>query len=114
MAGNNSTAFREAMALAMAGMATHINVHTGNPGVTGANESGAARKPVTWTGGASDGVVTGTQLDITGVPAGTYTWAALYSSISGSTYLTAYLLPSPVILSATGPVTVNPQIAIPA
>lgn len=110
----NGTGFREAMALAAAGICTHINLHTGDPGITGAAEATSARGAITWVGGASDGTVVGNELTLANVPAGVYTYASLFSGSSGSNYQTSYLLPSSVVLGTAGPVKVTPQFVYPA
>lgn len=110
----NSTAFRESMALAGAGICTHCNVHTGDPGLTGAGEATSARGAITWVGGAVDGTVTGNELTLAGVPAGTYTYVSLFGGSTGANYKTSYLLPAPVTLSAAGAIKVTPTFVYPA
>jgi hypothetical protein len=110
----NSTAFREAAALAVAALCTHVNVNTADPGTTGAAEASSARGAITWVGGAADGTVLGNELTLANVPVGTYTYASLYGGPSGTNYLTSYLLPTPVVLAAIGPIKVVPQFVYPA
>lgn len=109
----NAAGFRETLALAAAAAATHVNVNTGDPGTTGANESSGSRVAITWTGGASDGTVAGAEVTLT-APAGTYTYVSLFGGSTGANYQTSYLLASPVILTGSGPIKVTPQIVIPA
>jgi hypothetical protein len=111
---SNSPAFREALALAASALATHCNVHTADPGTTGTSEASSARGAITWTGGAVDGTVTGAEVTLASVPAGTYTYVSLFGGLTGSNYQTSYLLPLAVTLGSTGPVKVTPQIVIPA
>lgn len=108
----NSNAFREAMALAGAGLCTHINLNTGDPGTTGAAEAAGTRGVIAWTGGAVDGTVSGAELTLS-LPAGVYTYASLFGGASGN-YQTSYLLPSSVVLGSAGPVKVTPQFVYPA
>lgn len=110
----NSPAFRESMALAAASTCTHINLHTGDPGTTGAAEATSARGVITWVGGATDGTVQGDELTLANVPAGVYTYASLFSGASGSNFQTSYLLPSSVQVTAAGPVKLTPQFVYPA
>jgi hypothetical protein len=110
----NSTVFREAQAVAATTQATHINVCTGDPGATGANEATSARGAITWVAGASDGTVQGNLLTLASVPAGTYTHAALFAGSTGSNYLTSYLLPVPAVLTSAGAIKVTPQYVHPA
>jgi len=111
----NSTAFREAAALAVAAICTHTNVHTADPGTTGAAEAASTRGAITWVGGAVDGTVTGNELTLTNVPAGTYTHVSLFAGASGAgTYYTSYQLPTAVTLTAPGPLRVVPTFVYPA
>lgn len=110
----NSTAFRESAALAVSALCTHCNVCTGDPGTTGANESGGARGAITWVGGAVDGTVAGNQLTLANVPIGVYTYVALFGGASGANYLTSYQMAAPITLSAIGPINVTPQFVYPA
>lgn len=110
----NSTAFREAMALAGASICTHVNVHTGDPGTTGAGEAASARGAITWVGGASDGAVLGNELTLASVPIGTYTYVSLFGGATGASYKTSYQLPAPITLTAAGPIKVTPTYVYPA
>lgn len=110
----NSTSFRESMAVAATALATHCNLFNGDPGTTGANEATNARGAITWTAGASDGVVQGAELTLASVPAGSYTDVGLFGGATGSNFLTSYKLPSPISQGATGPVKVTPQYVHPA
>jgi hypothetical protein len=110
----NSTAFREAAALAVSALSTHCNVHTGDPGTTGVNEALSARGAIVWVGGAVDGTVVGNQLTLANVPAGTYTHVSLFSGASGANYQTSYQLSAPITLTVAGPINVTPQYVYPA
>ncbi len=109
-----STAFREAAAVAVAAICTHINVGTSDPGTTGAGEASSARGAITWVGGSVDGTVTGNELTLANVPAGTYTYVSLFTAVSGAAYATSYQLPIPVTLSVAGPLRVVPTFVYPA
>lgn len=54
----DTTTIKEDLAVRFSVKATHASVHTATPGTTGANEH--ARAAISWTTGATDGVVTGT------------------------------------------------------
>lgn len=82
---------RENLAVAYGGTAIYASLHTADPGTTGAGEiSGGspayARKPLAWTAGTTDGVVTATvTFD---VPAGTtVAGGGVWTLASGGTYL---------------------------
>lgn len=88
-----TNAFREAVALAATAQGAYIALHTGTPGTTGAGEASGGspayeRKQTTWTGGASDGSVVGTEVAFD-VPAGTYTHISCWTAASGGTFLWA-------------------------
>ena len=53
-----------------ASQATHVNLCTGDPGTTGANEATSARGAITWVGGSTDGTVQGNELTLASVPIG--------------------------------------------
>lgn len=86
-----TNAQKETLAAAYAGAATYASLHNGAPGTTGANEiSGGspayARKEITWTAGASDGVYTSNTLNFD-VPAGTdLTDIGLWDAVSGGNF----------------------------
>jgi hypothetical protein len=101
------------MALAGSALCTHINVNNGDPGATGANEATSARGVIAWIAGVEDGTVLGTELTLT-APAGTWTYVSLFGGLSGANYKTSYLLPSPVVLAAAGPIKVVPTFVYPA
>lgn len=54
-----STVLKETLAVAYSTKCLFASLHTADPGTTGANVTGS-RVSVTWTTGASDGVVSGT------------------------------------------------------
>jgi hypothetical protein len=109
----NSLAFREQMALAGSAVCGFVNLHTGDPGITGALEAASPRGAITWSGGAVDGTVLGAEL-LLNLPAGTYTHASLFSGASGANFQTSYLLSTSVVLTVAGAVRVIPQFVYPA
>lgn len=79
-----TNAAKEAAALAISALGDRISLHTNDPGTTGANEATGgspayARKTTTWSAGASDGVVAGSEVAID-APAGTYTHMGVWTS----------------------------------
>lgn len=112
-----ATAAREASALAVTGLGTWISLHTADPGTTGTSEATGgspayARKQTTWTGGASDGSVPGSQVAID-VAAGTYTHFGIWSASSAGTFVGSGALNSAAALGAQGQVLVTPTVATP-
>lgn len=104
-------ATKEALATAYTGLGTWISLHTADPGTTGANEASGgspayARKQTTWTGGASDGIATGSQVTFD-VPAGTYTHVGIWSTETGGTFRDKCAISS-TTLSGQGQVLVTP------
>lgn len=86
-----SDAFREAIALAGTGQGAWISLHSSDPGTTGANEltggtPAYARKQTTWTGGAADGSVPGSELEFD-VPPGPVTHIGCHTAQTGGTFL---------------------------
>ena len=82
---------KENLAVAYGNAATHVSLHTADPGTTGTSEvtggsPAYARKAATWTAGTVDGVVTVTvTFD---VPASTtVTHVGLWTALTGGSFL---------------------------
>lgn len=93
------------------GLGTWISLHTGDPGATGVSEAAGgapayARKVTTWTS-STGGVVNGSQVAID-VPAGTYTWAGLWSASTAGTFIDKVAITS-TTLGGQGQVLVTPS-----
>lgn len=104
-------ATKEALAATYASQALFSSLHTASPGTTGANEAtggGYARKALTWTAGASDGVTNAAQVEFD-VAAGTYTHVGFQSASSGSALVDSYTLPTPIVMSVAGKIRVTPS-----
>lgn len=109
-----SNAAKEAAALAVTALGNFISLHTADPGTTGTSEATGgspayARKSTTWTGGASDGSVPGSQVTFD-APAGTYNYMGIWSASTGGTFVAGFALSSPVTLGAQGQVLVTPTV----
>lgn len=109
-----TNAAKEAGALAITALGNWISLHTADPGTTGASETSGgspayARKQTTWTGGASDGSVPGSQVTFDAA-AGTYTWMGIWSASTSGTFVGGLQLSSPVTLGAQGQVLVTPTV----
>lgn len=112
MAFTNAT--KESAALNVTGLGSYISLHTADPGTTGASEATGgspayARKQTTWSGGASDGSVTGSQVTFD-APAGTYGYVGVWSASTAGTYVGGFALESPVTLSGQAQILVTPTI----
>jgi hypothetical protein len=86
-----TAALKETLASAYAGQALFASLHSADPGTTGAGEitggtPAYARKALTWTGGASDGITDAGMVTFD-VPAGTtITHVGIWSASTGGTY----------------------------
>lgn len=106
-----TNASKETAATAVTGLGNFISLHTADPGTTGASEAtgGApayARQPTTWTAGASDGVVNGSEVTID-LPAGTYTHFGVWSDATAGTFIGGGTIAS-TTLGAQGQIKVTP------
>lgn len=111
-----TVATKEAAALAIANATwgDRISLHTADPGTTGASEATGgspayARKQTTWTGGADDGVVPGSEVTID-VAAGTYTHFGVWTA--GGTFRHGGTITS-TTLAAQGQMKVTPTVTVP-
>lgn len=116
MAFTNAT--KETSALAATGLGNYLSLHTADPGTTGASEATGgspayARKQTTWSGGASDGVVTGSQVTFDAA-AGTYTYVGIWTAVTGGTFIGGLAAGSAVTLSAQGQILVTPTVTVTA
>lgn len=109
-------ATKEALADAFVALGSWLSMHTGNPGITGANEAtggGYARKQTTWVADTTDdGVRTGSTVEFD-VPAGTYTHVGLWSASSAGAFVDYYDLPSDITMSVAGKIRVPVTFAQP-
>ena len=80
---NNAT--KEALAESFGDLGNWIAVYTSG-GTTEASGGSYARKQTTWAAGATDGVITGSQVEID-LPAGTYTHIGVFAASSGGTVI---------------------------
>ena len=93
-----TAAEKEEAASHLGSRAAYVSLHTADPGTTGASEATGgspayARKPVTFTAGSVDGIVSGTAV-VFDVPAGTYTHIGLWDLATGGTFRGGAALPS--------------------
>lgn len=108
----DTLATREAAALAVTALGDYVSLHTADPGTTGADEATGgspayARQQTTWTAGASDGEVQGSQVTID-VPAGTYTHVGFWSAELGGTFVGGTSITS-TTLPSQGQIKVTPK-----
>lgn len=111
----------ETAAEAVRALGTWISLHTADPGTTGASEASGgspayARKQTTWTDGADDGVINGSEVTFD-APAGTYTHYGVRSASTAGTFIGGGALQSggvdtPVVLGAQGSIKVTPTVTV--
>lgn len=106
-----TSATKETAATAVTGLGSWISLHTADPGATGTSEAAGgtpaySRLQTVWTAGASDGVVNGSLVTFD-VPAGTYSFAGLWSASTGGTFVGSCAI-SPTTLGGQGQVSVTP------
>lgn len=108
--GQNAT--KESLATAFTGLGNWIAVYTNvSAGTEATGGSPAyARKQTTWSGGASDGVATGSQVAID-LPAGTYDGVGIYTASTGGTLIEKVSITS-TTLGAQGQILVTPTVTI--
>lgn len=115
MAFTNAT--KETAATSVTATGSWISLHTSDPGTTGTGEATGgspayARKQTTWTAGSSDGVVNGSAVSID-VPAGTYTFAGVWSASTAGTFVGGFALSSSTgALPGQAVVAVTPSITV--
>lgn len=90
--------------------ATHLSLHTADPGSTGASEVAGgsyARQAITWNA-AAGGQKTVVETPVFQVPASTtITHFGLWSAVSGGTFRFGKILPNPQTYSSPGTYTAN-------
>lgn len=114
--GTLTAAARETAADAISDLGNYISLHTGDPSTTGASEATGgspayARKQTTWSGGASDGSVSGSEVTFD-APAGTYTHFGIWSASTSGTFIGGGALNASATLGAQGQVKVTPTLSI--
>lgn len=111
-----TSATKESAALAVTSLGSYISLHTSDPGTTGTGEvtggsPAYARKQTTWTGGAADGSVSGSQVTFD-APAGTFGFIGIWTAATGGTFVGGFALSASVTLGAQGQVLVTPTVSI--
>lgn len=102
---------REALAVAFTELGDWVAIFTTGGVVEATGGSPAyARKQTTWSAGAVDGTVAGSQVEID-LPAGTYTHVGVFSAATGGTLIEKVAITS-TTLGAQGKLLVTPVISI--
>jgi hypothetical protein len=108
------TATKNALCTTYSTQGTWISLHTASPGGTGANEATGgspayARQQTTW-GTAASSQISGSQVTIN-VPAGTYTFAGLWTAVTGGTFIDQVAISS-TTLGAQGTLLITPTFSM--
>lgn len=92
----------------LAGLITHISLHTADPGTTGTNESAAARKAVSWNVDADgDLTLTAQQTFTGGASNGSVTHVGFWSASTGGTFRGSLALTGDTTFNSAGEYTVT-------
>lgn len=108
-----ATDVREALAVELSSLGATFSVHTADPGTTGVSEvtgGSYARQTLTWTPGASDGDVAGSELEFD-IPASTT--ATHLSCWNGTTFRWSHPLDSPAAFTTAGKLRVPVTLRVP-
>lgn len=110
-----SVTARNALVSAYTANATWVSVHTGPPGVNGANEVAGgpyARKQSTF-GAPAAGTVTGSQVSVDVPAGGPYTHWGLWTAVSGGTFYDGGELNPDETFAGVGILRVTPTVNAP-
>lgn len=91
----------------LATLATHLSLHSADPGTTGANETTAARQAVTWTVDADGDLTSGSKSFTGGAANGAVTHVGLWSAATGGTFRGAFALTGDATFNSAGDYTVT-------
>lgn len=115
MATYLTNATKESLATQFGTLGTYISLHTADPGTSGltgeASGSGYQRVATTWTGGAVDGTIAGSAVDIV-APVGTYTHIGVWSAQSGGSFIGSKDITSTTIAGQAGIIRVTPSFSV--
>lgn len=113
MAGLNDNALN-AMANALASLATHLGLHTADPGTTGTNPADSARQPISWDAASGGDIsMTGAEDFTGGTASGPCTHVGLWGSAgsgtppTGGTFYGGFALTGDETFNAAGEYRVN-------
>lgn len=98
------------MATALKNGATHMSLHSANPGTTGTSEiTAAGRQPIAWDGPTTGGDISlsGTEAFTGGTGGGAVTHVGLWSAATGGTFYGGFALTGDLTFNAAGEYTVQ-------
>lgn len=88
-------------------LATHLSLHTADPGITGASESTATRLSVTWTVDGDGDLTSGSKAFTGGVASGACTYVGMWSAITAGTWRGGFILTGDTTFNAAGEYTLT-------
>ena len=91
----------------LATLATHLSLHSADPGTTGTSETTATRQAVTWTVDADGDLTSGSKAFTGGASNGAVTHVGLWSAATGGTFRGAFALTGDTTFNSAGEYTVT-------
>lgn len=88
-------------------LATHLSLHSADPGTTGINETTAARVAVSWTVDADGDLTSGSKAFTGGASNGAVTHVGLWSANTGGTFRGSFALTGDTTFNSAGEYTVT-------
>jgi len=104
---------KDAAVNALTALGSWVGLCSGDPGTIGSNEVGGVSRVQTTWGSSSSGTATGTQLTFSSVPAGSYTYYAVFTASTGGTFCWGFALSPGITLSDVGTVLLTPRVTFP-
>ena len=93
---------------ALAAAATHVSLHSADPGATGTNETSAGRQVASWSASAAGDLSLSAAENFTGGAAsGACTYVGLWSASTAGTFYGGFALTGDQTFNAAGEYTVN-------
>lgn len=102
-----TTGALNSMATSLAGIATHLALHTADPGTSGANPSSAARVAAGWTAAANGGITTTNKSFTGGTAGGPVTHVGLWSALTDGTFYGSFPITGDTSFSTSGTYTLT-------
>lgn len=96
-----SNAGKNAMLSGLAAVASHVSIHSADPGTTGASEVSSARQPIAWDAPGSSIMLLNGVEDVA-MPSGTAAYFGLWTALSAGTFLCGGALSAPEVFAAPG------------
>jgi hypothetical protein len=97
-----SNAGKNALLSGLASTATHVSIHSADPGTTGASESSSARQPIAWDA-PSGGVMLLNGVEDIAMPVGSdAVYFGLWTALSAGSFLCGGLLAASEHFTAAG------------